>query len=68
MFRKSNKTVIDGVKVFSYTNITKRNKFTCNKIFNRFATDQDTNRVTANTAMDSFTNTNITSVKGLVKK
>ena len=63
MFSASNYTEIDRVKFFGHTNITKTNSFTCNKLFNRFTTDQCTYRFAANTAMNSFTNTNITSVK-----
>ena len=65
MFSTSNKTVIDRVKFFGHTNITKTNSFTRNKWFNRFTIDQGTYRFTANTTMNSFTNTNITRVTRL---
>ena len=52
------------VKFFSYTCITKTNRFTSNKWCSRFTTDQSTYRFSANTAMNSFTNTNFTSMTG----
>ena len=66
MFCTSNWTVIDRTKIFSHTNITETNRFTCNKRFNRFTNDQGTARSTANTVTNSPTNTVVTSVKRLV--
>ena len=67
-FSTRNYTAIDRVKFFSHTNITKTNRFTRNKWFNRFTTDQGTYRFTDNTATNSFPNINITSVKRLVNR
>ena len=47
--------------------MTKTNEFARNERFNRCSTDQGTNRFTANTATNSFTNT-ITSAKILVNR
>lgn len=53
MLSTSNRRVTERLKIFSYSNITKTKRFTRNERFNRFATDQGTDRFTANTARDS---------------
>ena len=56
------------LKFLAILTLPKKNRFTSNERFNRFTTDQGTKRFTANTAVDSYTNTSITSAKRLVNR
>ena len=68
MLSTSNRRVTERLKIFSYSNITKTKRFNRNERFNRFTTDQGTDRFTFNTARNSFTDTNIISVKRLINR